>query len=364
MARLPKRQTLPAQAAEILKEMIERRELQGLLPGERTLAERLQIGRDTLRSALETLENEGWISPREHGKRRRIMQISGRVKRPARTHTVAFLSPKRLEELPPWMLVELDLAKGFLARQGYKLELVSPGLFHLQSPGRKLENLLADTKADAWILYQCPPPVQSWFQEKRVPAVIRGYPHEEITLPAIDEDWHAAAFHGGGLLKRHGHRRVGLLLPDVKLAGLAAAERGLTEAIEATPSPGSVYRLIDRQDTESVANSLQRAFALDDPPTAIVVTRGRHILTLVSWLATRRLRIPDDVSVIALCHEAWFEALIPSINSYHLTPETTARATARKVQAILGGQAPGEPPTLLIPEAIAGRSVKKLIPSP
>ena len=54
--------------------MIETSELSGLLPGERTLAAKLQIGRDTLRVALEILESEEWIAPREHGKRRRILK--------------------------------------------------------------------------------------------------------------------------------------------------------------------------------------------------------------------------------------------------------------------------------------------------
>ena len=94
----PQRLGLPAQAAEIIKEMIENRELQHLLPGERTLAANLQIGRDTLRAALDALEAEQWIAPREHGKRRKILRSSGAspTGRPAATKRVALLSPKRL----------------------------------------------------------------------------------------------------------------------------------------------------------------------------------------------------------------------------------------------------------------------------
>lgn len=74
MPRLPQRLALSAQAAEIIKEMIDNQELKGLLPGERTLSSNLQIGRDTLRAALDILEAERWIAPRAHGKRRRILR--------------------------------------------------------------------------------------------------------------------------------------------------------------------------------------------------------------------------------------------------------------------------------------------------
>ena len=90
MSRIPQRQPLPTQAAEIIREMISSGELQDLLPGERTLASQLQIGRDTLRAALNILENKGVISARSHGKRRRILkEVTGEASAVKR---IAFLS--------------------------------------------------------------------------------------------------------------------------------------------------------------------------------------------------------------------------------------------------------------------------------
>ncbi|NNJ86261.1 MAG: GntR family transcriptional regulator, partial [Akkermansiaceae bacterium] len=87
--------------------MIKSGELQSSLPGERTLANRLQIGRDTLRAALDILESQEIISPREHGKRRSILsRDSGR--RVTQSRRIAFISPKELRELPPNMLIEVD----------------------------------------------------------------------------------------------------------------------------------------------------------------------------------------------------------------------------------------------------------------
>lgn len=341
--------------------MIVHGELSGLLPGERTLASNLQIGRDTLRAALDILEAGEWISPREHGKRRQILQ-SGSSAAPlhrSRTQRIAFLSPKRLEQMPPKMLLEFDTLRDLLNKQGYELDLLTPGLFHLTNPTRKLEQLLGDESADAWVLYQCPPLVQAWFEEKKIPSLVRGHPQPGVTLPSIDEDWRAAAFHAGGLLKRNGHTSIGLMMPDVPLAGLRATEQGLFEAITDTGA-GTVHRLVDRREPGSLTKLLKRAFKLKDPPTALVTTRSRQVLTTLTWLAERRLKIPDDLSVVALCYDGWFDHIIPSVTHYHLESRALARSVVRKILQITAGTSSGATGTFLIPEHVPGHSVRKI----
>ena len=112
MSRIPNRQSLPAQAARIIREMISSGDLQGLLPGERTLASQLQIGRDTLRAALTSLEADGIISHNEQGKRRRILTTAEKCR--TATKRIAFPSPKSLAQLPPWMLVQFDSLRDIL----------------------------------------------------------------------------------------------------------------------------------------------------------------------------------------------------------------------------------------------------------
>ena len=73
MSRIPQRQPLSVQAAVIIADMINSGDFQKRLPGERALATQLQIGRDTLRAALNLLEADQVISPRAHGKRRDIL---------------------------------------------------------------------------------------------------------------------------------------------------------------------------------------------------------------------------------------------------------------------------------------------------
>ncbi len=60
--KLPERTSLTTETVKVLCSMISAGELKQRLPGERDLATRLQIGRDTLRAALVELEKLGWIS--------------------------------------------------------------------------------------------------------------------------------------------------------------------------------------------------------------------------------------------------------------------------------------------------------------
>lgn len=355
MVRMPKRLTLPLQAAEIILEMITNGDIQDLLPGERKLASQLQIGRDTLRSALLILEGDGVISPREHGKRRKILMTAARVD--SSTQRIAYLSPKRLTELPPWMMVEFDTLREFLHKQDYQLQLVSPGLFHLKNPTRKLESLIKDNDVDAWILYQCPPAVQEWFQKNKIPSLIRGSAHPGIDIPSVDEDWSASAFHAGSLLKRLGHSRIGLLRPETKLVGLTATEEGLRKACPPTDDLDPIVPMIEKGTPENIAMVVERSLRLAHPPTAIVTTRSRHLLTLLTWAGQQGLQIPDHLSVVSLSSEPWFDHILPGPTHYATDPAAFARTVLRHIIPIATGQSYQSVQKLLIPEYVPGKTV-------
>lgn len=353
MPRIPNRQPLSVQAAEVIVEMIDAGELQKRLPGERELAAQLQVGRDTLRTALDILEADEVISRREHGKRREI--FGGKSRDLIATKRIAFLSPKKLARLPPWMLVEIDTLRELLNRRGYDLKLVSPGVFHLKNPGKKLKILIEDTDADAWILYQCPAPVQDWFARQNISALIRGFPQPDIRIPFIDEDWEAAAFHAGTRLKREGHRRIGLLMPDSSLAGLKATEAGLRKAFP--DDDEAVVRIVEKGSAEQVAHALSRAMALEDPPTAIVATRSRHTLSTISWATRQNLLIPRDLSLITIAAEPWFEHLLPEPTHYFSDPTTLARAVVRQIIPIAEGKSSQVSRKLLVPDYLPGGTI-------
>jgi DNA-binding LacI/PurR family transcriptional regulator len=77
-------------------------------------------------------------------------------------------------------------------------------------------------------------------------------------------------------------------------------------------------------------------------------------------LAERRLRLPDDLSLVALCYETWYEHLRPTITHYHSEPDTIARSLIRKILGVASNELKGSPQKLLIPECFEGQSVRRV----
>mgnify|MGYP000521876082 FL=1 len=359
--KLPEKESLVKQTILVLQEMMHTGQIASPIPGERALSRDLQIGRDTLRAALIELTKTGWISESAQGKRREILKTSKPVNASKKAQNrVIFICPQRLEEFPRVMLVELNSLRSLLAKRGITVDVINPAIFNTAQPGKRLQQLLADYPANAWVLYRCPEPVQRWFQENKIPCVVRGYPHPNISLPFLDEDWHAAAFHAGSRLISNGHKSIGILLPNISLAGLQAAEDGLKDAVAKVDDSYSYQVIRENHDLTSTVQSMQKALASPTPPSAIIATRSRHILNLVSWLATFGYSIPEHLSVVALCHEPWFDELYSPISHYSSSPEAMSKNLSKQVRHLLNGTPIPAKNSLIFPELREGQSIKNL----
>ncbi|NWK54753.1 substrate-binding domain-containing protein [Verrucomicrobiaceae bacterium N1E253] len=355
--KLPQRRSLTAETAEVIREMIRSGEIKQKLPGERDLAARLQIGRDTLRTALAELEKTGWLSVGEHGKRRQILKKASSKQAEHRSRRVGFLSPKRLEDLPPTMLLEIDHMREMLARKEFSLEFHTPAIFSLKRPGSRLKELVDSLQYDAWILYQSNEHVQAWFAKQKIPCMVRGLAYPGVKLPSLDVDWQATGFHAASLLMRYGHRSIGYMVPDTQLQGLFAAQKGIENAVANASGDVTLHTIVEQGTAEAVATSLHQMCHEPIPPTAIIATRSRQVLTLISWMASHQLRIPQNMSLVSLTYDNVFDALVPGISHYTMDRATIARGGVRKLESVMKGQGLDE--KLLIPDFVLGGSVKK-----
>lgn len=359
--KLPERESLVKQTVLVLQEMMHSGQMASPIPGERALASELQIGRDTLRAALHELTETGWISASAQGKRREILKTSkpssAKKKKQSR---VIFICPQRLEEFPRTMLIELNSLRSLLAKRGITVDVINPSVFDTTQPSKRLKQLVIDQPANAWVLYRCPEPVQRWFQENKIPCIVRGYPQPNISLPFLDEDWHAAAFHAASRLIANGHKSIAVLEPTTKLEGLIAAENGVKDAVSKAQEEITYHLIQENQTLASTIQSVQKALAAPSPPTAIVVTRSRHVLNLMSWLATFGYAIPEHLSIVALCHEPWFDELYSPISHYTTPPEVMSKHLAKMVRQLLNNSPVLTSNSLIIPELKDGASIKSL----
>src|SRR5271168_4239853 len=169
MIQLPKRNSLVHETASTLKQWIASGILKDVMPGELDLKERLRVGRDTLRLALELLINEGWVEPSVQGRKRRIhvQKLPGIKQHDNAELPVTFLSPYSVEQ--GQTLLEMEDTQKRLVELGRELQYVSPDIFHLKDPEHQLENLVQTHPSAAWVLYAASSPIQHWFAKQGLP---------------------------------------------------------------------------------------------------------------------------------------------------------------------------------------------------
>jgi DNA-binding LacI/PurR family transcriptional regulator len=330
MELLPKRTNLVDETALVLKEWISTGLLSEELPGELQLKARLGVGRDTLRRALLLLTKEGWLQPAEQGRQRRVQIGHPPAQTEATRHLpVTFLSPYPVVQR--LTVLEMEATREGLAEQGRALHFISPRIYHLKHPQRHLERLVREHPSAAWVLHIASEPLQRWFDQRGLPTLLFDSPFPGVRLPFVADDWEAAAFHAGLQLIRQGHRIVGILEYQERRPGLLAVERGLQRALAAATPPGRVAVFKDNMDAASVARSLELAFDRHERPTALVLSRAPQVLTCFSWLASRGIRTPGDVSLVSVADESWFDEIHPPLSHYRADARLKGRHIADRV---------------------------------
>jgi DNA-binding LacI/PurR family transcriptional regulator len=220
-----------------------------------------------------------------------------------------------------------------------------------------LETLIAEESCTAWLLLRSSAAVQQWFMKRKIPCLIRGYPHPGIDLPHLDVDWHATARHAAGQLWRLGHRRVLLLRPTEALKGVDAAVDGVRDLGE----PGFEAVVAAEDGTPlGIGRTLARSLQYADPPTAIIATRARQAASALTWLATQGIRVPYHISLIALAWEPYLDHLVPEITCYHTDAEAVARLVVRRLERIADGDPNPGGNVWITPESIKGASIGRL----
>jgi DNA-binding LacI/PurR family transcriptional regulator len=335
MHRLPKRTSLIAETAATLKQWITDGDLSEMLPGELRLKDHLGVGRNTLRLALKVLEDEHWVSAPGQGRQRHVEKHRLEAPHPAsdRRLPVTFLSP--FQTVDRILLLEMEDLQMHLAQQGRELRFVAPNIFHLQKPDRHLKRLVQENPSAAWMLHFVTEAMQHWFEQEGIPAFLYGTPYPGVNLPFVVNDWESAAFHAGLQLARHGHRRIGLLGLAQPMPGVLAIERGLRKAIANFKLEAQLSILSGNNSPQDVARSLETAFRSEQRPTALVFCSSSHLLTCLSWLISKGIAVPADVSLVCVPSDSWLQELHPPVCHYENNSHVFAHQVRKRVMELV-----------------------------
>lgn len=361
---LPKRTTLSSECARVLSLRIHQGEWPQYLPGERRLAELFQVGRDTIRAALLELEQQGLLLGSKPGTRRKINRSAlaqsdlshHQHQRPLK---IGILSPVPIERMAQPLLLEIDHIRDLLAARSGSIHVFSPPWFESQHPDKKLEKLISTEQCSAWLLVRSSQSIQTWFEQSKVPCLIRGYPHPGVILPHLDIDWQATAHHAASTLWRLGHREVGILVPPGHLGGVTAAVAGAHQFADTKPD-FHIAELPEAGTVSGIIKMFELMLKRSPRPSALIATRARQVATVLGCAARARLYIPEELSLISLSNELFLEQLLPTVTRYHLAPNTIARQVLRRLKRIADQGNQINPSPWLTPDMIKGASVSQL----
>lgn len=351
----PVRHNLVDECIRCLRLQLEAGEWATGLPGERILAQSLEVSRDTIRMTLARLEQDGIISTAQPGTKRTIL-----IRRKQKTSSsndplrIGFLSPRRLEQMPQPMLLEVDHLRRSLGQDGASLEWFSPSWFDLKNPAKHLEKLIKEASCNAWVLYRATDSIQHWFAASDIPCLVRGYPNIQDQLPHLDVDWQATARHAATRLWRHGHRRAAILIPPDHLRGVQAAIRGANSLDD---SEFHLDQIQENGTPDGVCAAIARAINRFNPPTAIITPRARQAATAITWLGSQGFRIPNDFAIISLAHEPFMDSLVPEISGYRVNHETVSKLVIRRVKSLLAGPSSRPLNAWITPDVIQGKTL-------
>lgn len=342
------------QTARILSDAIARGEWAKHLPGERSLSRELMISRGCLREALEILTNEGVLAPVEKSKRRTILKS----KQQSRSDQVVFFTPKAAHRATPLVLEQVARLRNYLAKEGRAIEWLTSKVFNNPRTSDRTMAELVGAYPDAhWVLHQCPAHIQEWFSNHRSNATVLGSLFPGVQLTSVDIDFFSASRHATGHLLAKGHRRLGLIRFRSELAGDNQAVEGLYDALRSHRSELTLPEpliMSHNFHTERLMSRLDQVFSSRNRPTALIVLNHHHFITAFTHLLSRKLRVPEEVSLISLSHDKVLDRFSPKPVSYSVGERLIEKLVRIIINPALTAQ---KKSTLLVPEMMPGNSV-------
>jgi DNA-binding LacI/PurR family transcriptional regulator len=179
---------------------------------------------------------------------------------------------------------------------------------------RSITSYFRRTDADAWIVTAGARPLLEWFVEEEVPVfAIFGRLNGLPLAGAISDKWSAIAKATRQLIEL-GHRRIVFLtrraLRIPQQAPILQVFLGELEAHGISTGP---YNLPDWEEDLDGFHRLLNSLFQHTPPTALIVDESIFLVATMLFLQSRRLQVPEDVSLICTDNDPHFTWCRPSV---------------------------------------------------
>jgi len=148
-----------------------------------------------------------------------------------------------------------------------------------------------------------------------------------------------------------------LINPQPAAAGDARTETGFLQAMASQRSLGISAEVVKHDGTpSSICQRVGLVRAQAQPPTAFLVSRAHHFLTVMTCLLGAGTKIPGDVALISRDSDFYLEAAVPEVTRYSQNPNAFAANASRMVMQMIRGSTRMEE-CKIIPNFIRGKTL-------
>jgi DNA-binding LacI/PurR family transcriptional regulator/ribosomal protein S25 len=300
--------SISAQIAAHLRDELAQGRWSVTIPGRNELARQLGVGITSMEEALRQLEREGLLGSQGAGRKRKIL-ISAK-EAAGRRLRIAILSHERAA-LSEGYMIELIHQ---LREAGHDAYFTSASLLELGMDVRRISRLVKKTKADAWIVCAGSREVTEWFSSQAMPTFALFGRRRGLAMPSVGPDKSPAYVAAARRLVELGHQRIVLLVrPDRRLPVPGTPERAFFAELASHGITPGAYHFPDWEEgAEGFHTRLNGLFQLT-PPTALVVDEMMLYVATQQFLAQKRLRVPEEVSLVVMEDHAAFQWCRPSL---------------------------------------------------
>jgi len=283
-------------------------------------------------TALRLLEAEGLLAAQGAG-RRRLIQMKERQAAPSLRLEVLVSEPA---DLRLDYLVELQHE---LTVAGHDVSIAPRSMSELGMDVKRISRMVRNTEADAWVVTAGSREVLEWFAEQEFPVCALFGRRRGLTLAGVGPDKPPAFSAATRMLISLGHRRIVLLArPRRRLPVPGASEQAFLDELALHGIAPSSYHLPDWEESiDGFHRRLESLFRVT-PPTAMIIEEAAFYVAALQFLSKRRLRVPDDVSLICTDADPTFEWCRPSVAHIRWESQTVVRRIVRWAENVSRGK--------------------------
>jgi DNA-binding LacI/PurR family transcriptional regulator len=308
-----------------------------LLPGVLNLARELGVSKDTVRGALQLLENEGMLKGRGAGKRRAVI---GRRETRSRQRVlrVAILLDEHLPSNNAHSQELFVSIKYTIEAAGHTCVFGLKSLAQLRGV-EQLARFVRATKADAWIVYSATREVLEWFARRKTPVLAIGGRALGLPIASAHTDIGRAMATAVDALVTRGHRRIVLIAGSLwrdPVPSLSA--RTFLESLEHHRLRSSSFNMPAWEESSEGLERLMVSLFRTTPPTALIIVEPSVCVAALIFLAGRGLVVPRDLSLVSLLPDPAFSFYRPAIAHFEWTIPALVERAALWIECVALGK--------------------------